>query len=149
MNFTNSEQALIEKAIQIIENKAHRGETLNNPTAIKSLLRLKISHLEHEVFTVIFLTTQLSLIACENMFRGTIDSSSVYPREVAKRALALNAASVVLAHNHPSGNITPSQADRAITERLQSALALIDIRVLDHVIVTADSSYSFAEQGLL
>ena len=103
----------------------------------------------YEVFAVIFLDTQQRLIAFEELFRGTLAQTSVYPREVVKRALALNAAAVVLAHNHPSGVAEPSRADEALTQALRSALALVDVRVLDHFVVAAGTVVSFAERGLL
>jgi len=105
--------------------------------------------LEHEVFVCIFLNNQHIVIKHEEMFRGTIDGASIYPREVAKRCLQLNAAAVLFAHNHPSGRTEPSQADRHITDKLKTALNLFDIRTLDHFIIGKDKPYSFAEHGLL
>ncbi|HAS8160916.1 TPA: DNA repair protein RadC, partial [Vibrio vulnificus] len=107
-----------------------------------------LKHHEREVFAVMFLDNQHRLIAFEELFFGTIDSASVYPREVLKAALKINAAALIFAHNHPSGDATPSQADKQITQRLKEALALVDIRVLDHIVV-GDSAISFAERGLL
>lgn len=103
----------------------------------------------YEVFVVMFLDAQNRLIAAEEMFRGTLTQTSVYPREIVKRAIEHNAASVIFAHNHPSGNTTPSRADEQLTYTLKSALQLIDIRVLDHVIVSGNQSLSFAEHGLI
>ena len=105
--------------------------------------------LEHEVFAVLFLDTQHRLIEYSELFRGTIDSASVYPREVLKEALRLNAAAVIVSHNHPSGNPEPSAADKSLTKRLREALAMVDVRVLDHIIVGGTETTSFAEQGLL
>jgi DNA repair protein RadC len=109
---------------------------------------LKLAPYEHEVFVCLFLDNQHRVIACDELFRGTIDGASVYPREVVKAALQYNAAALIMAHNHPSGISDPSQADRVITEKLKEALALIDVRVLDHFIV-GENVYSFAEHGLL
>ena len=104
---------------------------------------------EHEVFAVLFLDTQHRLIEYAEMFRGTIDSASVYPRELVKEALRLNAAAVIVSHNHPSGNPEPSRADEVLTQRLKEALALVDVRTLDHIIVAGGSTISFAERGLI
>jgi DNA repair protein RadC len=110
---------------------------------------LKLSHLEHEVFSAIFLDNRHRILTYEEMFRGTIDGASVHPREVVKRAIQLNAAAVIFAHNHPSGIAEPSKADEAITKRLANALKLIDVRVLDHLIIAGADVVSFAERGLL
>ena len=104
---------------------------------------------EHEVFVCMFLDNQHHILACEELFQGTIDSASVYPREVVKRALQLNAAAVIFVHNHPSGIPTPSQADKLITDKLEKALGLLDIRVLDHFIIGGAEQYSFADHGLI
>jgi len=149
MNLSIKEQSIVNQAIAIIESKAIDGQLLNNPQLMSNLLRCKIAHLDYEVFVVVFMNTQHQLLACEIMFRGTIDTSAVYPREVAKRALELNASAVALSHNHPSGSLVASDADIKITNRLQQALALLEISVLDHIIVTKASSLSFAETGLL
>jgi DNA repair protein RadC len=105
--------------------------------------------MDHEVFSVIFVDAQHRLIAFEQMFRGTLGQTSVYPREVVKRALELNSGAVILAHNHPSGSTEPSRADEYLTQTLKSALALVDVRVLDHVVVSCEGCMSFAERGLL
>ena len=110
---------------------------------------MKIAHLEHGVFGVLFLDNQHRLIEYRTLFRGTINTAKIYPREVAKEALALNAAALVLTHNHPSGLEEPSEADKTITKTLTKALNLFDIRVLDHIIVTSISTTSFAERGLI
>ena len=149
MQYTQQEQAIISQAIAIIEAKTINGESIANPQQTKELLRLRMAPLGHEVFTIVFLSTQHTVIAIEEMFRGTIDAASVYPREVAKRCLELGASAVILAHNHPSGSTQESQADIQITRRLQSALELLDIRVLDHIIVSTSGAGSFAERGLL
>lgn len=145
-----SKEAVIEAAIGFLEEQGRiYGDALTTPRATAEYLRLRIGGKEHEVFAVIYLNNQHQVIAVEELFRGTIDGASVYPREVAKNALSHNAAAVVFGHNHPSGVAEPSHADRRITERLSTSLQLLDIRVLDHVIVSSQSSYSFAEHGLL
>ena len=145
-----SKEAVIEAAIGFLEENGRTyGEALHCPSRTAEYLRLRIGAAEREVFTVIYLNNQHHIIATEDMFFGTIDGAAVYPREVARRALEHNAVAAIFGHNHPSGVAEPSHADRCITERLQSGLALLDIRVLDHLIVTEGSSYSFAEHGLL
>ncbi|MNL53738.1 hypothetical protein D3C87_1770080 [compost metagenome] len=126
-----------------------RGASFSSPAAVKEYLRAKLAGFEHEVFAVLFLDTQHRLIEYAEMFRGTIDSASVYPRELVKEALRLNAAAVILSHNHPSGNPEPSGADKALTQRLKEALALVDVRTLDHIIVAGGNTMSFAERGLI
>ena len=126
-----------------------QGIFLDTPQVVRDYLCSKIGGLEYEVFWVLFLDAQNRLIAAEEMFRGTLTQTSVYPREVVKRALALNASTVLLAHNHPSGAVEPSRADEAITRTLKTALQLVDVRVLDHVIVGGNQSLSFAERGLI
>lgn len=149
MHFTANEQKVIDRANRIIERKLIKeGQTFTSPAAVRQYLRTKISHLQFEVFFVIFLTSQNQVIAMEEMFRGTIDGAAVYPREVVKAALFHNAAAVIFAHNHPSQFPEPSQADLRITNRLQQALELVDVRVLDHLI-TGKEIVSFAERGLL
>jgi len=140
---------ILEAARQAIEQKMQRGAEFSSPAVVKEYLRTKLAGFEHEVFAVLFLDTRHRLIEYAEMFRGTIDSASVYPREVAKEALRLNAAAVILSHNHPSGSPEPSQSDRLLTQRLKEALALVEIRTLDHVIVAGSSTLSFAERGLL
>ncbi|MDR2127583.1 MAG: DNA repair protein RadC [Burkholderiaceae bacterium] len=122
---------------------------LGDPQAVHAYLKLQLSARPHEVFAVLFLDNQNRLIALEELFRGTLTQTSVYPREVAVRALHHHAAAVILAHNHPGGSVQPSQADAAITQTLRAALALVDVRVLDHVIVAPGQSLSMAEKGLL
>ena len=139
---------VLDAAAEILATRALRGEQYSNPEATKTYLSCKLKHHEREVFAVMFLDNQHRLIAFEELFFGTIDSASVYPREVLKAALKVNAAALIFAHNHPSGDATPSQADKQITQRLKEALALVDIRVLDHIVV-GDSAISFAERGLL
>jgi DNA repair protein RadC len=142
------ENEILQKASQILEARAKysTAAALTEPAAVKALLIPRLRHLEHEVFCVIYLNNQHKLIEIENAFTGTIDGCSVYPREIAKRALELNTAAVIFAHNHPSGVTNPSSADRRITDRLKAALQMFDIRVLDHVII-GEGEYSFAEGG--
>ena len=140
---------VLHRARQVLSHRVRRGATMSSPEAVKDYLRLEIGTLEHEVFTVIFLDAQHRLLALKEMFRGTVSQTSVYPREVVKEALVLNAAAVVLAHNHPSGCAEPSRADEFLTQSLKAALALVDVRVLDHLVVTLTDIVSFAERGLL
>jgi len=139
--------AVLEIAKRYQFNKAETGAFLESPDAVKSLVALEMRELEHEVFACLFLDNRHRLISYEALFRGTIDSASVYPREVVKAALTCNAAAVVLAHNHPSGVAEPSRADIDITARLTKALNLIDVRVLDHIIVGGNYQVSLAERG--
>jgi DNA repair protein RadC len=126
-----------------------RGDEFTSPAAVKDYLRAKLAGFEHEVFAVLFLDTQDRLIEYAEMFRGTIDSASVNPRELVKEALRLNAAAVIVSHNHPSGNSEPSGADKALTQRLKESLVLVDVRTLDHIIVAGGNITSFAERGLI
>ena len=141
--------SLLDLALKVLARRHRRGEPLTSPEASRAYLRLKIAEHKYEVFGCVFADNRHRIIAFEELFRGTIDGASVHPRVVVQRALELNAAAVVLVHNHPSGVAEPSQADLRITQRLQAALELVDIRVLDHLIVTAEDSLSFAEKGLL
>ena len=126
------------------------GERLDTPAKVRDLLRLRFAALPHEVFSVVLLDSQHQVLEVAELFRGTLSQTSVYPREVVKLALQANAAAVILAHNHPSGSLAPSPADLALTEALQKALALIDVRVLDHFIVAGTATpLSFVERGLL
>ena len=140
---------ILEAARQAIELKMQRGAEFTSPALVKEYLRAKLAGFEHEVFAVLFLDTHHCLIEYAEMFRGTIDSASVYPREVVKQALRLNAAAVIISHNHPSGNPEPSAADKALTAQLRQALALVEVRTLDHIIVAGSSTTSFAECDLL
>ena len=140
---------ILEAARQAIEHKMQRGASFTSPAAVKEYLCAKLAGYEHEVFAVLFLDSQHRLIEYAEMFRGTIDSASVYPRELVKEALRLNAAAVIVSHNHPSGNPEPSAADQALTQRFKESLALVDVRTLDHVIVAGSSTTSFAERGLI
>lgn len=142
-------QAVLEMARRALAEKIKLADALNSPQAVRDYLRLTLARLPHEVFVAVFLTAQNRVIMVEELFRGTLTQTSVYPREIVKRALAHNAASVILAHNHPSGEASPSAADRSLTKALADALALVDVRVLDHFIVAPGASLSFAEQGML
>ncbi len=140
----------ILRALSILERRLGQpGQALNSPSAVRDFLRLMIGDLPHEVFVCLFLDAQNRVLATENLFRGTLTQTSVYPREVVKRALAHNAAGVILAHNHPSGAAEPSQADRWLTDQLKAALAMVDVRVLDHFVVAGRNTASFAERGWL
>ena len=142
-------QAVLELARRAIVSQLAQRPVFDSPQAVRDYLRLQLGRLDHEVFAVLFLDAQHRLIAYEPMFRGTLTQTSVYPREVLKRALALNAAALILAHNHPSGVAEPSRADEFLTQSLKTALAMIDVRVLDHFVVGRESVVSFAERGLL
>ncbi len=144
------EDWIIHQAITWLEQRIFKaGPMLNSPAAVRDYLHLKLVAEPNEVFAVVFLDTQHQVLAYEPMFKGTIDQTSVYPRVVVQRALALNASAVILAHQHPSGVTEPSSADRALTDRLKAALTMVDVRVVDHFIVGKGTPYSFAESGLL
>jgi DNA repair protein RadC len=142
-------QAVLELARRALLEQMQEGVTLSSPQTVKQYLQLLLSNKAHESFTVLFLDVKNRLLACEELFRGTLTHASVYPREVVKAALHHNAAGIILAHNHPSGTIEPSAADRSLTDTLKQALAMVDVRVLDHFIVAAHQIYSFAENGLV
>jgi len=141
--------AIMELTRRCLMAGLRRGELMSDPQVTKHYLLAQMRHYEREVFACLLLDNQHRVIAFEQLFLGTIDGASVYPREVVKCALAANAAAVIFAHNHPSGVAEPSQADRRITDRLVRALALVDIRVLDHFVVGDTDVVSFAERGLL
>ena len=141
--------AVLELARRALAEELKEKTVFSTPQAIRDYLQLQLGSRPYEVFAVLFLDAQHRLIALEELFRGTLAQTSVYPREVVVRALALNAASVVLAHNHPSGSAQPSRADEAITKTLKAALGLIDVQVLDHFVVTTSQATSMAEMGLL
>jgi DNA repair protein RadC len=142
-------QAALELARRQAEQALVREAVIDSPDGTRQFLNLHLAHQAREVFCCLFLDSQHGLICCEDLFFGTLDGAAVYPREVAVRALQHGAAAVILAHNHPSGVAEPSAADRRLTERLQAALGLLDIRVLDHFIVGRGRPFSFAESGLL
>ena len=141
-------RAVLEMARRYLSESLQRGEPLSSPHITRQFLSQKLRDYSHEVFAVLFLDQRHRVICFEELFRGTIDNASVYPREVVRQTLFHNAAAVIFAHNHPSGIAEPSQVDQHITRRLQDALALIDVRVLDHFVV-GDQVVSFAERGLL
>jgi DNA repair protein RadC len=141
--------AVLELARRAMAQQLTEREVFGSPGAVKQYLQLHLSGKPHEVFAVLFLDAQNRLVAMEELFRGTLTQTSVYPREIVKRALHHHAAAVVLAHNHPSGTVQPSRADEALTQTLKAALALVDVRVLDHVIVAPGDALSMAEKGLL
>ncbi|KQV48539.1 hypothetical protein ASC95_21705 [Pelomonas sp. Root1217] len=141
--------AVLEIARRSLRQQLAEKPALNDVDTVKTYLRLHLGALGHEVFAVLFLDAQLRLIAMETLFHGSLTHTTVHPREVVKRALALGAGAAILAHNHPSGVAEPSRADELLTKHLSQALALVDVRVVDHFIVGADEVVSFAERGLL
>lgn len=141
--------AALELARRALREELSQTNALNSPNAVKDYLRLALAGREHEVFVVVLLDAQHRVLACEELFRGTLTQTSVYPREVVKAALRHNAAAVLFAHNHPSGVAEPSSADELLTRTLKSALALVDVQVLDHFVVAETEALSFAERGLL
>jgi len=146
---TVNDQDILSAAKEILARRFRRGTQLTSPQQSKDYLISQIAHLEHEVFFMIFLDNKHHILASEIMFQGTVDGASVYPRECVKRALSLNAAACIISHNHPSGISVPSSSDKAITHKLKDAMALMDIRLLDHIIVAGVQTYSFAESGLI
>ena len=141
--------AVVELARRSLQQRLADRPAFDSPHAVRDYLQLQLAAREHEVFAVLFLDAQHHLLRFDEMFRGTLTQTSVYPREVVRRALALNAGAVILAHNHPSGVAEPSRADEFLTQSLKSALALVDVRVLDHFVVGRGQIVSFAERGLL
>ena len=142
-------RAMLELTRRALREDLGRRSLLGSPGAVRDYLCLRLRDLGHEVFLGLYLDAQNRVIADEELFRGTLTQTSVYPREVVKRALARNAAAVILAHNHPSGLAEPSIADEALTRALQQALALVDVKVLDHFVIAGNTATSFAERGLL
>lgn len=142
-------QAVLEMARRALREKLDRGSALGSPQAVRDFLRLKLQDRPHEIFLGVFLDAQNRVLAVEELSRGTLTQTSVYPREVVKRALYHNAAALIFAHNHPSGIAEPSRSDEVLTAALRQALALVDVKVLDHFIVGAGTAMSFAERGLL
>jgi len=142
-------QAVLEMTRRHLQEQLQREDSLENPETTRRFLASRLRHLPHEVFACLFLDNRHRMIVFEELFRGTIDGASVHPREVVRRALAHNAAAVIFSHNHPSGVAEPSRADIQLTRRLSEALALIDVRVLDHIVVGDGNGVSFAECGLL
>jgi len=142
-------QAVLELARRALSEELRTGATLSSPQAVKQYLQLLLQGKTYEAFVVLFLDVKNRLIASEELFRGTLTHASVYPREIVKAALAHNAAGLILAHNHPSGEADPSEADLHLTANLKQALGLVDIKVLDHIVVAGRQTYSFAERGQL
>lgn len=141
--------AALELGRRCAEQPLKQRDVMTSPDATRAFLQHHLATQTREVFSCLFLDSQHRLLRCDDLFLGTLDGAAVYPREVAVRALQYHAAALIFAHNHPSGLATPSSADRRITERLKDALALIDVRVLDHLIIGRGDTYSFAEAGLL
>lgn len=147
---TTSDEKIVARAIRILMKELSvPGELMTAPSTVKRYLSLRLARKEHEVFGALWLNAQNKLISDEVIFFGTLNQTAVHPREVVKKALACNAASLVCYHNHPSGNAAPSEADRHLTTMLQNALQLIEVRLLDHIIVGGLDTYSFAEHGSL
>ncbi len=142
-------QAVLEMARRALAETLRERDALGSPAAVRDYLRLALANREHEVFMAVLLDAQNRILACEELFRVTLTQTSVYPREVVKCALGHNAAAVILAHNHPSGVAEPSHADQVLTQSLKQALALVDIKVLDHFIIAGGAALSFAERGLI
>jgi len=142
-------QAVLEMARRSLREQLARNTVLGSPQAVRDYLRLKLQDRPHEVFVGVFLDAQNRVLAVEELFRGTLTQTSVYPREVVKRALHHNAGALIFAHNHPSGVAEPSRADEALTQALKQALALVDVKVLDHFVIGSGAAMSFAERGLL
>ena len=141
--------AVFELARRALSQRLKEREAFHTPGAVKQYLQLQLAHKNHEVFAVLFLDSQNRMLALEELFRGTLSQTSVYPREVVLRALHHQAAAVVLSHNHPSGSVQPSRADEHLTQNLKASLALVDVRVLDHIIVGQGQALSMAELGLM
>jgi DNA repair protein RadC len=140
---------VLQAALDLLGAQMRGTQVMSSPQAVRDFLRLKLGTLEHEVFAVLMLDAQHRLLEYVELFRGTVSQTSVYPREVVKESLARNAAALVLVHNHPSGHAEPSRADEHLTQTLRTALSLVDVRVLDHLIVAGRNVVSFAERGLL
>lgn len=148
--FSPSEKRAITRAKNIMEEKMQAYDlSFSNPNAVTDYLRLRLGNEEREHFEILCLNAQNQLIVTERLFSGTINSASVFPREIVKLVLEVNANAVIIAHNHPSGTPTPSQADKNITEKIKNALALIDVKVLDHIIIAGTRSVSFAQSGII
>lgn len=144
-----SDDLIVKRALAILAKRMRVTDALSSPEAVRDYLRVLLAGREHEVFVAVLLDAQNRVLAAEEMFRGTLTQTSVYPREVVKTALKANAAAVIFAHNHPSGVAEPSRADELLTRGLRDALALIDVKVLDHFIVAGGHALSFSERGLI
>jgi DNA repair protein RadC len=146
---TRTLQSTRELVRRALAEAMRAGDVLASPNNVRDYLKLNFAHQQYESFVVLFVDAQNRVLACEEMFRGTLTQTAVYPREVVKRTLAVNAAAVILAHNHPSGLAEPSFADNTLTRSLANALSMVDVRVLDHLIVAGNTVLSYAERGLL
>ena len=142
-------EEVLQAAQALLLGRVRGREVMSSPGVVRDFLRVRLGALEHEVFAVVHLDAQNRVLEYVEMFRGTVTQTSVYPREIVKEAIARNSAAVLLVHNHPSGVAQPSRADEALTTTLKAALALVDVRVLDHLIVAGPEILSFAERGLL
>lgn len=148
-DLSEAQRTTIREAIDILESRIRNPQAFTSPDAVRDFCRLHLATERDEQFCCLFLDTKHRLLLFERLFNGTVDGASVYPRVVVRRALELNAGAVIFTHNHPSGQPEPSQADIRITENLKSALALVDVRVLDHLVVGLEGSVSLAERGLI
>jgi len=144
-----TDNQILDRAAKILEGRMRTAEAINSPKAVQDFLKIKLHDMPFEVFSIVYLDAQRRLIEYEQLFRGTLTQTSVYPREVVKQALKYNAAAVILAHNHPSGVCEPSRADELLTQALKAALDLVDIKVLDHIVIAGNVAWSFAERGRL
>jgi DNA repair protein RadC len=144
-----NDEAIVEAALGILAKRVSHGSVLSSPKTVKDYLVTRLADLEYEIFGLMLLTTRHRLIDCVDLFRGTLAGASVSPREVVKLTLQMNSAAVIAYHNHPSGQATPSQADELITSHLKSALALVEVRLIDHIVIATGGTFSFAESGLL
>jgi DNA repair protein RadC len=142
-------QAVLEMSKRALGETLQQVDSFQSPVQVKAFLQLQLSHLLREVFGILFLDAQNRLIAYETMFEGSLMQTSVHPREVVKRAMALNAAAVIFSHNHPGGTAVPSRADERLTQVLKQSLSLVDVKVLDHIIVAGQDTFSFNERGLI
>ena len=144
-----TDDKIIEQALAILQRRCRTGIIMDSPQVVKNYLVLRAAKLDREVFGCLWVDSQHRIIECEDLFFGTLTQTSVYPREVVKRAIQLNASAVILTHNHPSGSTQPSRADESLTQTLKAALALVDVRILDHIITAGGSTASMAEMGLV
>lgn len=146
---STKDDEVVAQALKILKRRARKGTSLENPDKVRDYLTVQLSPYEHEVFQVVFLDNRHRVIEINEMFRGTIDGATVHPREIVKAALSHNAAAVIFSHNHPSGVAEPSRSDINLTKRLVEALGLVDVRVLDHFVISGGHYISFAERGLI
>lgn len=144
-----ADEEIVSAALKVLDQRVRKGAHLNSPAAARDFLIMKLAPLGHEVFFAVFLDAQHGVIESKELFRGTLTQTSVYPREVVREAILLNAAAIIVAHNHPSGQPEPSRADEYLTQSLKSALNMVDVRLIDHIVVAGGQSVSFAERGLI